>query len=76
MVIERGNGVRLTVRATGASDAYVRSVRLNGVDRTRSWLPESFVRDGGTVAFTLGAEADPRWGTAVHDLPRDHRARR
>jgi predicted alpha-1,2-mannosidase len=71
VVIERSNGVRLTVESVGASDAYIQSVRLNGVAQLRSWLPESFVRSGGTVSFTLGAQPSPTWGTAVADLPRD-----
>jgi predicted alpha-1,2-mannosidase len=76
VVIDRSNGVRLMVNATGASDAYVKGVRVNGSRSSRSWLPESFVRSGGTVAFTLGAEPDTRWGTAGRDLPRDHVAGR
>jgi len=71
VVLQRGNGVRLTVEANG-TDTYVQSVRLNGSKLNRSWLPESFVRRGGTVSFTTGPGANTTWATATADLPRDH----
>jgi predicted alpha-1,2-mannosidase len=76
VVVERSNGVRLAVSATGESDAYVHAARLDGHTRTRSWLPESFVRDGGTLSLTLGAAPHATWGTAPGDLPRDRVAPR
>jgi putative alpha-1,2-mannosidase len=51
---------------------YVQGVRLNGAVLKKSWLPESFVQRGGTVAFALGEKADKGWATAPGDLPRDH----
>jgi predicted alpha-1,2-mannosidase len=72
VVIERSNGVRLTVNASGASDAYVQSVKVDGDNHRRSWLDESFVRRGGTVSFTLGAQPNPKWATSARDLPQDH----
>ncbi|WP_412743585.1 GH92 family glycosyl hydrolase [Krasilnikovia sp. MM14-A1004] len=69
--IDRGNGVRLTVTATG-TDTYVQGVQLDGAALSRSWLPESFVQRGGTVAFALGTTPNQTWATAEADLPRDH----
>ena len=71
VVIDRSNGVRLTVNAT-STERYVQSVRLNGTTLRQSWLPESFVQRGGTVSFTLGSTANKSWATAVGDLPKDH----
>ncbi|GIE89965.1 GH92 family glycosyl hydrolase [Actinoplanes regularis] len=67
----RSNGVRLTVTAD-TTDKYVQSAELNGKNLSRSWLPESFVQRGGTVAFTLGTAPNRTWATAAADLPRDH----
>ena len=71
VVINRSNGVRLTINATG-TDTYLRGVRVNGSVLRRSWLPESFVQRGGTVAITSGTTPDRTWATAPADLPRDH----
>ena len=71
VVIDRSNGVRLTVNAAG-TDTYLRSVKLNGSVLRRSWLPESFVQRGGTVTVTSGTTPDKTWATAPADLPRDH----
>ncbi|GLW33604.1 GH92 family glycosyl hydrolase [Actinoplanes regularis] len=66
----RSNGVRLTVTAD-TTDKYVQSAELNGKNLNRSWLPESFVQRGGTVAFTLGTTPNRTWAIAAADLPRD-----
>jgi putative alpha-1,2-mannosidase len=71
VVIDRSNGVRLTVNA-GTTDTYVQGVKLNGSTLRRSWLPESFVQSGGTVTFTLAPTPDKTWATAPSELPKDH----
>ncbi|MEV4314888.1 GH92 family glycosyl hydrolase [Actinocrispum sp. NPDC049592] len=71
VVVHRGNGVTLTLRATGAATnaPYIQSLQLNGAASTRPWLPESVVRDGGTVDMTLGTTANTSWGSAAADAP-------
>jgi predicted alpha-1,2-mannosidase len=66
--LKRSNGVRLTVEAPETSDAnqYVESASLNGKPRTESWLPESFITNGGRITVKLGA-APTTWGTAPVD---------
>ncbi|MGX6600577.1 GH92 family glycosyl hydrolase [Micromonosporaceae bacterium Da 78-11] len=71
VVVDRANGVRLSITATG-TDAYVQGVTLNGANLRRSWLPESFVQRGGTVTVTTGPTANTGWATGPTDLPRDH----
>jgi len=71
VVIDRGNGVRLTVNAD-TTGTYLQGAKLNGSALRRSWLPESFVQRGGTVNLTLGATPDKTWATAASDLPKDH----
>jgi len=72
-VVDRGTGVKLVINAPAASatNRYVQTVRLNGVQYDKSWLPESFVRNGGTITFALGPDANQHWATATNQLPRD-----
>ncbi|MER7282500.1 ricin-type beta-trefoil lectin domain protein [Dactylosporangium sp. NPDC000244] len=72
MKVTRDNGVVLTVDAPATTDAnqYVQSARLDGADLSRSWLPESFVRTGGTLSLTMGS-APSAWGTATANRPPD-----
>jgi predicted alpha-1,2-mannosidase len=74
VVVDRSNGVRLTVlgRASKDTDAFIQKVSLDGDQRSKSWLPESFVQRGGTVAVTLGPQPRIGWATEPHDLPRDY----
>jgi putative alpha-1,2-mannosidase len=56
------------VEAPATSDAnqYVQSLSLNGKPRAESWLPESFITQGGRIDVQLGA-APTDWGTAPID---------
>jgi putative alpha-1,2-mannosidase len=68
--IRRAAGAAITIRAEGAgADApYVGRLTVNGRAATRPWLPESFVQNGGSLAFTLGA-SPTRWGSRPEDSP-------
>jgi predicted alpha-1,2-mannosidase len=69
-----GGGGRITIMApaASASNRYVQRVAVNGVGSARSWLPESLIRDGGTVNVTLGRQPNPTWATAPDQRPPDH----
>jgi predicted alpha-1,2-mannosidase len=69
--VYRGNGVHLSITANG-TETYTQGVKLNGHTLSKSWLPESFVQRGGSVAFTTAATPNKSWGAAVRDLPQDH----
>ncbi len=47
----------IVIKAGGAApDApYVQSVKVNGTNSNRTWLPESFVERGGTIEYELSA---------------------
>ncbi len=55
----------------GPDTPYIGSVRLDGREHTRSWLPESFLGEGGRVTHVLVSEPDTAWATAAEDLPVD-----
>ncbi|NEA32008.1 GH92 family glycosyl hydrolase [Streptomyces sp. SID13031] len=66
--LHRSNGVRLTIEAPETSDAnqYVESLTLNGKSRAESWLPESFLTDGGRISVQLGS-TPTTWGAPPLD---------
>ncbi|MFJ7967551.1 GH92 family glycosyl hydrolase [Streptomyces sp. NPDC096324] len=69
--IERPGGADIEIRARGAAaDApYVQSLRVDGRGSERPWLPASFVREGGTLDYTLSATPDKSWGSAEAAAP-------
>lgn len=71
IVIHRANGPTITIDAPGASSAmaYVSSLRVDGRDSSRAWLPESLARSGGSLQFTLGSTPVPSWGSRPSDMP-------
>ena len=70
-VIRRASNVVITIEAPQAAPAagYVQALSLDGKPWTRSWLPESFVAAGGTLAFAVSDKAEPRWGAGPGDVP-------
>ncbi|MEU6357380.1 GH92 family glycosyl hydrolase [Streptomyces sp. NPDC047072] len=64
--IDRPNGNDISIRAKGAAfDApYIQSLKVNGRSSGSSWLPASFVRDGGRLDYTLSGIPNRDWGTA------------
>ena len=47
---------------------YVTGMTVDGHDRSATWLPPAFARDGGHVRFTMST-APNDWGTAPGDAP-------
>jgi predicted alpha-1,2-mannosidase len=65
------NGRRFTITAENFSDAnhYVQSVSLNGQLLTRSYILDSEIRAGGTLAFVMGPTPNRTWGAARSARP-------
>jgi len=64
-VMRLSNGKTFTMTADGLSDQniYIQSVRLNGKDWNRPFLPYNELKNGGTLAFTMGPQPNKTWGT-------------
>ncbi|MFH1764272.1 MAG: GH92 family glycosyl hydrolase [Gemmatimonadota bacterium] len=70
-VVRRANGVTLTVRAPEARPRapFVNALRVGGNPWTKTWLPETFVTDGGELVFDLSDTPNLFWGTGPEDTP-------
>ena len=70
IVVHRPGGEIAISAGGGGTDApYVKSLRVNGSASTRTWLPESFALQGGTLDFELSATPNKQWGTGADDRP-------
>ena len=56
-------------QGAGSNAPYVQSLKVNGKSATKTWLPESFVKHGGTLEFQLSTTPDKHWGTGARDAP-------
>jgi predicted alpha-1,2-mannosidase len=61
------DGGTFTVRRKGLG-LYVQSARLDGKPLQRSWLPDSAVRDGGTLELRMGPTPSA-WGRSLESRP-------
>ncbi|MFD5073448.1 GH92 family glycosyl hydrolase [Streptomyces sp. NPDC058371] len=61
----------LDLRAPGASadTKYVHGLKLDGAKWERTYLPQSAVRKGGRLDFTLSATPDKTWATGAKAAP-------
>ncbi|HEU4422335.1 MAG TPA: GH92 family glycosyl hydrolase [Pilimelia sp.] len=71
ITVRRSNGVTIAITAPQASanNRYVQSLQVNGASSNRAWLSESFVTNGGTLAYTLGSSPNTSWAAAAADAP-------
>lgn len=61
----------VTVRAAAAAteSPYIRSLKVNGAEIRRPWLPESFTTRGGRLDIGLGNKPDRDWGSEAGTEP-------
>ena len=61
----------IVINANGAATGspYIQSLKVNGNDSTKTWLPETFIEHGGTLDYQLSASPDKTWGTHPDDAP-------
>ncbi|RKT57229.1 GH92 family glycosyl hydrolase [Saccharothrix australiensis] len=67
VTITRPNGKPIVVKASGTGE-HVAELTLDGRAQTRTWLPESFAANGGTVEFRRSV-TPTTWGTGPADAP-------
>ncbi len=70
IALPAGQSIRIT--APGASGfnrlKYIRALRVNGEPSDRTYLPETLIRTGGDLTFSLGSRPDS-WGTGPSSAP-------
>jgi predicted alpha-1,2-mannosidase len=63
-LMQLSNGKQFTVIAENLTEKniYIQSVKLNGQDWTKPYLPYSELKGGGTILYTMGPEPNKNWG--------------
>ncbi len=70
ITVHRANGdLHINASAAAPHSPYVQSLLVNGVPSTKTFLPESFTLQGGTLTYGLAATPDKTWGTHAGDEP-------
>ena len=72
-VIALPGGRSIRISAPGASAPsrlkYIRGLTIDGHATDQTFLPESMIRTGGDLAYSLSAHPNLTWGTAEHSAP-------
>jgi predicted alpha-1,2-mannosidase len=53
----------MTAENLSEKNVYIQSVKLNGKDWKKPFLPYDELKDGGTIVYTMGSEPNTNWGT-------------
>jgi predicted alpha-1,2-mannosidase len=73
VVIELPTGKFIKMSAPGASGAnrmrYTKSLHIDGRPTDQTYLPESIIRTGGDLAFSLSPRPNKAWGTRESSAP-------
>jgi putative alpha-1,2-mannosidase len=64
-------GKFIRISAAGASNGlkYINGLAIDGQPSDQTFLPESIIRTGGDVAFSLSVIPNPLWATAESSAP-------
>ncbi len=68
MALENGNTFTVRTVNNSATNMYVQSATLNGVNYTKNYITHDAVLQGGTLVLRMGP-APSAWGTGVTDVP-------
>jgi predicted alpha-1,2-mannosidase len=73
VVIALPQGKSIRISAPGASGPnhlkYISGLSVDGVGTDHTWVPESIIRTGGELKFSLAAYPNKVWGTAESSAP-------
>lgn len=64
-----GRSIRIDAPEAGSGKPFVQSLRVDGRQSSRAWLPQSFVQRGGRLVFGVGTTPSPTWGRSPSDEP-------
>ncbi len=53
----------MTAANISDQNIYVQSVRVNGKNWDSPFLPYRELKDGGSIAFSMGPQPNKEWGT-------------
>jgi predicted alpha-1,2-mannosidase len=63
MRLSNGKTFTMTAENISAQNIYVQSVRVNGKNWDSPFLPYRALKNGGTIAFSMGPQPNRDWGT-------------
>ncbi len=71
VTINLENGKAFVIEAKNVSDKniYIQSAKLNDKEHSKSYILHDDIKNGGTLVFEMGDEANKNWGSSENDIP-------
>jgi len=71
LTVANNKTVTITAPNVSSTNRYIQGLTVNGVASNKAWTRFSSIKDGATLAFTMGSTANTNWGAAAADAPPD-----
>ncbi len=68
--LENGKDIAIVAKNQSDNNKYIKSIRLNGKDYTKSYITFDDIKDGATIEFTMSSKPNMEFGTAKEDMPK------
>lgn len=69
MRVSDGKTFTTVAKNYSKENVYIQSVKLNGKEWNKTYIPYDKIKAGGTLVFEMGKEPNKIWGTADESLP-------
>jgi predicted alpha-1,2-mannosidase len=69
MNIDNGKSFTTIAKNYSKENIYIQSVKLNGKEWNKTYIPVEEIRKGGTIEYVLGSEPNMNWGTDKESVP-------
>jgi predicted alpha-1,2-mannosidase len=69
IVLPTGKSIRISAPGASNGQIYINALAVDGQPTEKTYLPESIVRTGGDVSFSLSATPNVVWGGAESSAP-------
>jgi putative alpha-1,2-mannosidase len=69
IALPAGRFIRIAAPGASSGLKYINGLSVDGKPTDRTFLPDSIIRDGGDVAFSLSATPNMVWGAAESSAP-------
>jgi len=67
--VGKGKLLRVTVKRSSATDAFIQSVKLNGAQHFKLWFRHADIANGGEIEFTMGPKPSTEFGKGDAAIP-------
>ncbi|MBR7168467.1 MAG: glycoside hydrolase family 92 protein, partial [Bacteroidales bacterium] len=68
--LENGKDIVIVAKNQSDNNKYIKAIKLNGKDYTKSYITYNDIKDGAIIEFTMSSKPNMEFGVAKEDCPK------